>query len=105
MSNPKPVVAPQEPKERNFSLHWSEAPDLPLVLADEAVIQFTGDRVYITVGQVQMPPNLALERPTGLEIAPVARLVFTTEAYHKLAKAMNGVSDEIRKIPPKESTR
>lgn len=96
MTSPKPVLAPAE--SRGIKLHWTETPGLSQVLADEAIVQFTGDRVYVTVGQVQLPPIATPEEaPSFLDVAPIARLVFTTEAFHKIANTMKGVSEQIKK--------
>lgn len=96
MTNPKPAIAPER-KDKGYSLFWADASAVKQVLADEAVVQFTGDRVYLTVGQVQIPLGLALgDKLESLEIAPVARLVFTTDSYLKLTAALQGVAEQIR---------
>jgi hypothetical protein len=97
MTNPKPAVSAEE---QGFALYWGEAPDLQQVLADEAFIQFAADRVYLTLGQVQVPPNPSSERaPKSLEIAPLARFVFTVASFQKLVNAMKSVSESIKKSP------
>lgn len=101
MTNPKPSVAPVQGEERGFALHWAEArADVQQLLVDEATIQFTGDRVYVTFGQVQIPPGVTPgQPPKSLEIMPVARLVFTTVSYHKIADALKNIAEDIRRAP------
>lgn len=95
MTNPKPAI---EPQAKGYALHWMDGSGIQQVLADEAIVQFTGDRVYVTIGQVQVPLGLALgDKHESLDIAPVARLVFTTEAYLKVAAVMSSVANSIKK--------
>lgn len=101
MTNPKPAVTAIP--TQGYPLHWEERPEVEQVLADEAIVQVAADRVYVTVGQVQIPLGTALaDKPASLEITPVARLVFTTASFHKIAKAMASVSEQLQKMSAKK---
>ena len=93
MTSPKPV-SPQDPQA--VALHWHESTDLVQTLADEAIIQVVQDRVYLTVGQVQMPATTAIRGVNSLEVAPVARLVYTFDAFEKLVKTLNNISNQMK---------
>ena len=93
MTNPKPAGSQEEQLIR---LHWPESTDLAQIMADEAVVQVVSDRVYLTIGQVQMHPTFALTGVKSLEVEPVARLVYTIPAFHKLVSTLTSVADQMK---------
>lgn len=93
MTSPKPA---RNPEPQVTALVWAPGTDVRQVLADEAILQYVGDRVYLSVGQVQMPPAMAFAANVeSVTVEPVARLVFTTASFHKLLTLLNLVADQI----------
>lgn len=77
-------------------LVWATDTDIKQMIADEAVLQYAADRVYLTLGQVQMPLGAALDgRLDSISVEPVARLVLTLNAFNKLRDMLNVVGDQL----------
>ena len=92
MTSPKPTVI-SEP--HTAALVWAQETTVQQVLADEAILQYAGDRVYLSLGQVQMPPGEAFSSVESVKVDTVARLVFTTESFHKLLLVLNRVAGQM----------
>lgn len=92
MSDAQPTDQPRIP----IQLVWNNAPEVPQVFADEALLQVVGDKIYLALGQVQVPPTADFPGETpSLDVRPVARLVLTRDAFQKLAAMLNGVASKL----------
>jgi hypothetical protein len=92
MTSPKPA---RNAESHTTSLIWAQGTNVQQVLADEAILQYAADRVYLSVGQVQMPPAAAFDNVESVTVETVARLVFTAASFHKLLAVLNHVADQI----------
>ena len=74
--------------------NWLPAGQDPQVYVDEASLSYIGDRIYLTLGQIQAPAA-GQTGPQSVDIQPVARVVMTEMAFHKIADLLNQVKDQI----------
>jgi hypothetical protein len=96
MTSPKPTsqIVPQA-----IALTWTQSTDVQQILADEALVRGSADRVYLSFGQIQMPtdPTFGKNPEQVLEVVPVSRLVLTLTAFHKLVHTLNAVAAQLPK--------
>lgn len=84
----------QAPVRSEVKARWTNSDEVRQILANEANLTYINDQVYLSFGQLEVPPG-ALEAKSGIEIRSVARLVLTTGGFHKILKLLNAVADRI----------
>lgn len=68
----------------------------PQEYADEAVLHYVNGKVYLSLGQIQIPAvNPSESTLDSVEILPVARIVFSEATFHKVLDMMNRVAPKI----------
>ncbi len=60
---------------------WGEESLVP-IHANEALLHYIGDQVYLTFGHLVVPPVASFAG--GLQIRPVAQIVLTESSFHKI---------------------
>ncbi len=78
--------------------NWLPAGQDPQVYVDEASLSYIGDRIYLTLGQIQAPAPGHVAREI-VDIQPMARVVMTETAFHKIVSLLNQVKDQIPTPP------
>lgn len=89
---------PAAPKAEQGSAtgKWA-ATDLLQEYVDEAVLTYVNGQVYLSFGQLQIPPANPGELPlTSVEIRPVARVVFREASFHKVLGMLNSIAPKIK---------
>lgn len=71
------------------------------VLATEALLSYVGDSVYLTFGQIQVPPIApGAPPPPSVEVRPVARIVLTEGSFHKVLTMLNRIGARVPGADP-----
>jgi hypothetical protein len=75
---------------------WGDANQLEPVLADNLLLQQVNEQFYLTFGQVRPPAVTDSVERVVMEIRPVARLIVTEGALHRIVDLLT------RSLKPKE---
>lgn len=75
--------------------NWLPVGSEPQVYIDEASLSYVGDRIYLTLGQIQAPLPGQAAPPEVIEILPLVRVVMTETAFHKIAGLLQQVRGQI----------
>ena len=99
---PKPETASVE-----FRLSWASAEDMPILMADQLLLQSTGGVILMTVGQVAFPAVLGADDPRGRElekrgelpIRPLIRVALTAKSAADFVKAFAEFAERLEAAP------
>lgn len=96
-----------ENEQREVPLVWENVEGLPVLFANQFIIQHLQDEFILTVGQMVPPPLLGDEQQRGAQlrelegvpVKPLARIAFTRARLTELIQALAGnreIYDQIR---------
>ena len=99
---PKPETKPVE-----LRLSWANAEDMPILMADQLLLQSTGDVVLMTVGQVAFPAvtsatdprGIALEKHGEVPIRAIIRVALTPKSAADFVKAFAALGTSLEHPP------
>ena len=85
-------------------LSWAQAEEMPILLANQLLLQLVGDVVLVTVGQVAYPAVVGPEDPRGSELArrgelpvrPLVRVALTHTAAAAFAESFAKLAEQIK---------
>lgn len=88
---------PEQPDSIEVPIVWVGVEQLPVVFANQFVVQVDRGEVFLTIGQMVPPPIIGAteeerraqaENIEHVQVKPVARLVLTPSRLHELAAAL-----------------
>ena len=99
----------QEAKVKTLELRlsWAQAEDMPILLANQLLLQSVGDVVLMTVGQVAHPALTGPDDPRGSELVargevtvrPIIRVALTSRSAAEFAEVFATLAKSLGETP------
>lgn len=88
--------SPQEPTAVRARWAADGEADPAQIYVDEAVLHYVNERIYLALGQIQVPPrDVSVPAAEIVHIRPVANVVLTESSFHKILTMLNRVALQI----------
>lgn len=80
----------KDPTRTKVKLRWEENDDLPVVFANQMILNHAAIHEFIMVfGQIQIPVSPDAGTPTEINVAPVAKLIIPASRMKEFVELVN----------------
>lgn len=80
----------KDPTRMKVKLRWEENNDLPIVFANQMILNHAAIHEFVMVfGQIQIPVSPDAGTPTEVHVAPVAKLIIPASRMKEFVELIN----------------